>query len=147
MKNNTTLVRKNVAEAKAMLMPKVAPQVLDLRELYGIGSRNMNEADFRMICEKENIRLADGPEFKWMGEFEQVLGCLMLLPNDQFFIYLQSFWDGVDFDLQTAFHELGHYILGHDPTKPSDMLFKKMPITLAIKELEADLFSELCRRK
>jgi len=136
-----------VAELKAMLLPKVQPVVDAVKTKYKLHGRKMNKRDFFRICTAEHIQIADGPMFEQFADCEQVQGAMMHFPDDGIkAIWLRSFFEA-DLCIMTAGHELGHFFLNHRGGKPSDLFLKRSeradPVGHDIKELEADLFSEL----
>jgi hypothetical protein len=132
-------------EVFRMLEPKVGPVVQAVRTWWMIGDRAFGLGDFFAICESENIALCDSPEFeRFAGELQGINGCLMRL-RGRSVIWLRSFFEPTTGEemLRVALHELGHYFLQHKQAVlayHADARWRRV-----INELEADLFSELCR--
>lgn len=127
---------KNISQNQT----KTVAEIIDnVRQTYNIRGK-FTKADFFRICKAENIRLMMD-EFLYR-KIRSTKG-MFVRNGNRCGIYLRSFHH-TRFDLNTAFHELGHYFCGHTSirlkTNPSDSVDRF--------EQEADLFAELaCRGK
>jgi hypothetical protein len=140
-------MKKNITQRK------VERALQRVRDKYNIHDRAFNGRDFYRICKGENIGLMNKrffPEQHWQlyRRLDGLLGFHMRI-NGWSYILLRSFFVG-RFDVVTAFHELGHYFLGHSPSaakarfNPFDGAeFDYDSYIKSANEIEADLFAEL----
>jgi Zn-dependent peptidase ImmA (M78 family) len=134
---------------------KVAQKLQEVRDKYNIHGRAFTKRDFYRICRGENIALLNKtriPKSKWYlyGILDSSLRGFLLPIKDRRYIFLRSFFGG-KFELHTAFHELGHFFMGHCEMQVgynvlskdfSQEQYRENPM-----EREADMFARMAIRE
>lgn len=136
---------------KAQFIVHVRDVVEQVRVRYNVHGRAFTKTDFIRIVREEKIlvntqrRIEANPIFaqyeQAIGAYPEILGSYTRKTKTPI-IYIRSLATGKPFDLETAFHELGHHFLGHGSGLSADLEY---PISKQqqVREAHADLFSSL----
>lgn len=140
MNTNTEKLKQEIFH---LLTPKIAPVVEAVKIRYKLTNRRFVKRDFFRICLAERIDVMNTPVYEFMTGSQELLGCLVTMPQGNKAVYLKSFFEA-ELDLHTAAHELAHYFLKHQASAEDLVMLKTTGKYANLQpELEADLFAEL----
>lgn len=146
MSNNTALT----IVSKALPATHVQLILQGVRDRYDVHGRAFTKSDFLAICKGERITLNVPRLTAKYKHLSAIENALLKFPQITGFytrrlsrpiIYLKCLAVRERFDIDTAFHELGHHFLGHGDPSFSGMT----PVSAdeGIREADADHFAEL----